>query len=81
MNLQLNFFWGLTAVYAPSLTRGPAGNRTTTGNLSATSRMPRYQLSHEHDYELATEQEGKKSAGRDLQFLQVTDSYCAACGS
>ena len=27
-----------------SLTRGPAGNQTTTAGLSATSRMPRYQL-------------------------------------
>ena len=33
-----------------SLARGPAGNRTTTGSLSATSRTPRYQLSHEDDY-------------------------------
>ena len=32
-----------------SLTRGPAGNRTTTGSLSATSRTPRYQMSHEDD--------------------------------
>ena len=32
-----------------SLTRGPAGNRTTTGSLSATARTPRYQLSHEDD--------------------------------
>ena len=31
-----------------SLTRGPAGNRTTTGSLSATQE-PRYQLSHEDD--------------------------------
>ena len=30
-------------------TRGPAGNRATTGSLSATSRMPRCQLSHEDD--------------------------------
>ena len=29
------------------LTRGPAGNRTTTGSLSASSRMTPYQLSHE----------------------------------
>ena len=32
-----------------SLTRRPAGNRTTIGSLSATSRTPRYQLSHEDD--------------------------------
>ena len=32
-----------------SLIRGPAGNRTTIGSLSATSRTPRYQLSHEDD--------------------------------
>ena len=29
------------------LTRGPAGNRTTTGSLSAPSRTTPYQLSHE----------------------------------
>ena len=29
------------------LTRGPAGNRTTTGRLSAPSRTTPYQLSHE----------------------------------
>ena len=32
-----------------SLTRRQAGNRTTTSSLSATSRTPRYQLSHEDD--------------------------------
>ena len=37
-----------------SLTRGTAGNRTTTG-LSATSRTPRYQLSHEDDYVVTRE--------------------------
>ena len=35
-----------------SLTRGPAGNRTTTGSLSATLRVPRYQLHHEDDSHL-----------------------------
>ena len=32
-----------------SLTRGPAGERSTTGSQSATSRTARYQLSHEDD--------------------------------
>ena len=38
------------AAFRNYLTRGPAGNRTTTGSLSATSRTPRCQLSHEDDY-------------------------------
>ena len=33
-----------------SLARGQAGDRTTTDNLLATSRTPRYQLSHEDHY-------------------------------
>ena len=32
------------------LTRGPAGNRTTTGSLSAPSRATPYQLSHEDTF-------------------------------
>ena len=51
------FFWVWTAVYALrhgplnlTLTRGPAGNRTTTCNLSAPSKMTPYQLSHEDDW-------------------------------
>ena len=57
-------FWHSSLFFCPSplpfggstvlsLTRGPAGNRTTTGSLSATSRTPRYQLSHEDDSVLA----------------------------
>ena len=50
MELELFFcpsllpFGGSTVL---RLTRGPAGNRTTTGSLSAPSRTTPYQLSHE----------------------------------
>ena len=37
----------LSAGHHLRLTRGPAGNRTTTGSLSASSRTTPYQLSHE----------------------------------
>ena len=37
----------LSAGHHLRLTRGPAGNRTTTGSLSAPSRTTPYQLSHE----------------------------------
>ena len=37
----------LSAGHHLRLTRGPAGNRTTTGSLSASSRTMPYQLSHE----------------------------------
>ena len=37
----------LSAGHHLRLTRGPAGNRTTTGSLSASPRTTPYQLSHE----------------------------------
>ena len=37
----------LSAGHHLRLTRGPAGNRTTTGSLSASARTTPYQLSHE----------------------------------
>ena len=37
----------LSAGHHLRLTRGPAGNRTTTGSLSASSRTTPHQLSHE----------------------------------
>jgi len=40
----------LSAGHHLRLTRGPAGNRTTTGSLSASSRTTPYQLSHEDTY-------------------------------
>ena len=40
----------LAAVFVLRLTRGQAGNRTTTGSLSAPLRTTPYQLSHEETY-------------------------------
>ena len=40
----------LSAGHHLRLTRGPAGNRTTTGSLSASSRTTPYQLSHEDTF-------------------------------
>ena len=50
-------------------TRGPAGNRTTTGSLSASSRTTPYQLSHEDTYSTASS--SRKKHTQTHQALRV----------